>query len=154
MTSPNAVTLVFFLTTNSMHIFTMTTNTVPVIGDSDNYLNRLILHWFQWHSSSMLASYRTRWAPSPDAPCCLWIGIPQLPGWVTATTTAHKAGGEPMNKMTNICDETGCWRGGRRDGISQLLSYWSYFGTLTVFPCCKTKSTTQIDFSLVSPPLL
>jgi len=53
----------------------------------------------------------------------LWIGIPQPLGWVTATTTAHKAGGEPMNKMINICDETGCWGGGRGGGIFQLLNY-------------------------------
>lgn len=46
-------------------------------------------------------------------PVLLWIGIPQPLGRVTATTTAHKASREPMNKMINICDETGCRRGGR-----------------------------------------
>lgn len=56
-------------------------------------------------------------------PMLLWMGIPQPLGCVTATTTAHKAGGEPMNKMINICDETGCWRGERGGGISQLFNY-------------------------------
>ena len=44
MTSPNAVDLRFFLATNSMYVFTMTSNNEPGIGDAGNYLNRLTLH--------------------------------------------------------------------------------------------------------------
>ena len=44
MTAPTAGDLRFFLATNSMYIFTMTSNNVPVIGDPGNYLNRLTLH--------------------------------------------------------------------------------------------------------------
>lgn len=147
-------TLIYFLPPTVCIFFTMTSNDVPTTDDSGNYLNRFPLYLFQWHeddNGSVLASYRNLWAPpSPEAPCCSWVGLPQPLGWVTAATRAHKPGGEPMNKMINICDETGCWGGRRRGRIFQLLNYWSYSGALTGFPCCKMGGSKQRDPSIFS----
>lgn len=117
---------------------------MPAADESGNYANRFTLYF-------NATTLRTFWAPRPDTLCCLWIGIPQPLGWVTATTTAHKVGGEPMNKMINICDETGCW------GMEKVeyLNYWTTETTLelsTVFSYCKSRSYKQTDlFSSVLP---
>lgn len=97
----------FFLTTNSVSIFIITSDNAPKIDESGIYLNRLTL--FQWlhpDNNPMAQDLLSNLARSP---CCLGH-FHLLTKW--CKQNAHT--GKLENKITSMCDETGCWQWGQK----------------------------------------